>query len=677
MVSIFRSAGIAAGQTQSGSERNTRSGPRAGVFAILLFALLPAGATAQSPSRFFEALPDSSALSNQARERLKNYGWRLNLKPERMARIYDAGQNQRAELEKILENERGPAYERWTALQKLAGFLRTAGKHDAAAALYRKHRADFQDPLLETAAGKLAKLLEAREGAVRILAAGEGLNSPAYEYLPIPELSGDRIYFTARDRGGRRGGEDIWLARRDARSSDAGASTTPVFQTGPLAELNTNENEGPDAVSPDGTTLFMFGNYPGSRGQGDIFFSQLTKDGWGSVRPLPAPINSPYFESDAFLTADGRAMLFSSDRPGGYYPYQAKNLFYGGDWWGNTDLYISFIQEDGSYSKPRNLGSMVNTPGSERTPYLHADGKTLYFASSGYAENSFGDMDVYKSVRLDDTWQNWSEPINVGTVINGADTDWGFRLTARADEGFFSGVQKPNLGGDDIYRVTPLPKNAQPAQQVAAVRGRILDQNGKPLQAELEWQDRVTGEDLGTIQSRPDTGEFFIALPPGRSYAYYAKKDGYLSSSRNIDVPAGGVEYIEESASFELIQVAAAQSSGTEITLSNVNFATGSAKLTADSRGELARLVDLLKRNPALRIEIRGHTDNTGGRAQNINLSQKRAQSVFDYLVEQKIDKSRLRAKGFGPDKPVASNDTKAGRRQNRRVTFVALGDDG
>ncbi|MEQ9367020.1 MAG: OmpA family protein, partial [Leptospirales bacterium] len=158
------------------------------------------------------------------------------------------------------------------------------------------------------------------------------------------------------------------------------------------------------------------------------------------------------------------------------------------------------------------------------------------------------------------------------------------------------------------------------------------------------------------------------------SYAYFAKKDGYLSSSRNIDVPGGGTEYLEESASFELIQVAAAQSTGAEITLSNINFATGSAELTKDSVGELARLVDLLKRNPVLRIEIRGHTDDTGGRAQNINLSQERAQSVFNYLVEREIDGSRMRAKGFGPDKPVASNDTPAGRRQNRRVTFVVLG---
>ncbi|MCR9141679.1 MAG: OmpA family protein [bacterium] len=660
----------------SPSPKNPRPVRRATALAALAglaVLLIPAGSSAQNPSRFFETLPDSAPLRETARLRLKNYGWRLNLQAGRMARIYDAQPKDRARLEGILNSDRNPAYERWAALQKLAGFLRTAGEYEAAAALYKKHKAVFNDPLLDRAAMSLARMMENREGEIRILSGGEGLNSPSYEYLPIPELSGDRIYFTARNRDGRKNGEDIWLARRKTPPKNGAA---PVYDSAPIAELNTRENEGPDAVSPDGTTLFMFGNYSGSRGQGDIFFSRLSKNGWESVKPLPAPINSPYFESDAFLTADGRAMLFASDRPGGYYPYQAKNLFYGGDWWGNTDLYISFINKDGTYSKPRNLGSLINTPGSERTPYLHPDGKTLYFASSGFAENSFGDMDVYKSVRLDDTWQNWSEPINVGTVVNGSDTDWGFRLTARADEGYFSGVQQNNQGGDDIYRVTPLPKNAQPAGQVAAIRGRILDQNGEPLQAELEWQDRITGEYLGTIQSRPDTGEFFIALPPGRSYAYYAKKDGYLSSSRNIDVPADGTEYVEESASFELIQVSAAQSSGTEITLSNINFATGSAKLTKDSVGELDRLLDLLKRNPILRIEIRGHTDNTGSRATNVSLSQKRAQSVFDYLVEQKIDKNRLRAKGFGPDKPIASNDTADGRRENRRVTFVVLGAD-
>lgn len=658
------------------SDTDSHSFPRlilskAGVlFAIL--CLFPAGVSAQSPSRFIEPLPDSSALQQIARERLQNYSWRLNLKPGRMAQIYDAGPGDRKMLETILGDERNPDYESWAALQKLAGALRTQGQHEAAATLLRKSKKNFEDKTLQQATENLARLLETRASEVRILAAGTGLNSPGFEYLPVPELSGDRIYFTARNRQNKNTGEDIWLARRSGpRATKPG--TTPVFQVAPVDALNTGENEGPDAVSPDGTTLFMFGNYPRSRGQGDIFFSKLSKSGWSEVEPLPAPINSPYFESDAFLTADGRAMLFASDRPGGYYPYQAKNLFYGGDWWGNTDLYISFIQADGSYSKPRNLGALINTPGSERTPYLHPDGKTLYFASSGYAENSFGDMDVYKSVRLDDTWQKWSQPINLGTIVNGSDTDWGFRLTARADEGFFSGVQQENLGGDDIYRVTPLPKRAQPAEQVAAIRGNIVDQAGKPLQAQIEWQDRTSSEFLGRMQSRPDTGEFFIALPAGRSYAYFATKEGYLSSSQNIEIPKGR-EYYEETVRIQLIEIAAAQTSGTEITLSNINFATGSAKLTGDSAGELGRLINFLKRSPDLRIEIRGHTDNTGGRAQNTSLSQRRAQSVFDYLVKQGIQKERLRAKGFGPEKPVATNDTAEGRRKNRRVTFIVLG---
>lgn len=662
------------------SRRRPRGSLTALIGAILLLTAQGPGReiSAQTGSRFIEDLPDAPALQQTARKRLQQYGWRLNLKPERMARIYDANLaagaasvRDRAFLESILNDEQSQSYERWAALQKLAGSLRQAGDYSGAAELLLKSKSRFSDTKRQTAIEGLAALLQSRESEVRILSAGQDLNSASAEYLPIPELSGDRIYFTARDRDGGKRGEDIWLARR--APDNAGGNTDPVFQTAPIDALNTNDNEGPDAISPDGTTLFMFGNYPGSRGQGDIFFAQLNASGWSDVQPLPAPINSPYFESDAFLTADGRAVLFASDRPGGYYPYHAKNLFYGGDWWGNTDLYISFIDAKGEYSKPRNLGSVVNTPGSERTPYLHPDGKTLYFASSGFAENSFGDMDVYKTIRLDDTWQNWSEPINVGTIVNGGDTDWGFRLTARADEGFFSGVQQSNLGGDDIYRVTPLPERARPTQEVAAIRGKILDQDGKALQAQIEWQDRSTGEFLGRIRSRPDTGEFFIALPPGRSYAYFATKTGYLSSSRNMEVPSG-TRYREEAVEIQLIEVAAAQKSGAEITLSNINFATGSAQLTEDSASELDRLAAMLNSAPALRIEVRGHTDNTGGQAQNVSLSQQRAQSVYNYLVTKGIATNRLRAKGFGPEHPVASNDTAEGRRLNRRVTFVVLG---
>ncbi len=612
---------------------------------------------------------NSRNLEAEARRRSAAFAWRQGLDAGWLRTFYATGNstNNRRSMAEFLASEEAQPYARWLIVQRLAGFAMEDGDYSRAAQIWRENRGDF--PERGAAIDEIISMLEEPEGDVQILNPGDSLNSSTAEYLPIPEPSGDRLYFTANNRAGRNSGEDIWVS---VKADGGQANDGRRWRTSALDDLNTPDNEGPDAIAPDGSALFVFGNFRGSKGNGDIFRTVSTPSGWSRLQPLPAPINTPYFESDAFLTSDGRALIFSSDRPGSPYGVVPKNRFYGADWWGNTDLYISFVQEDGGFSRPVNLGAFVNTPGSERAPFLHSDGRTLYFSSNGY-DAGFGDMDIYKTVRLDDSWQRWSPPRNVGKVVNGAGTDWGFRLTAAADHGWFSGKHDDNLGGDDIYRVVPLPKRAQPESSVTAVRGKVVDaQSGEPLAANIEWRDRESGELLGRLSSRWDTGEFFIALPRGRSYVYYATKDGYLSNSRSLTAGNDGA-YSEESVTIPLTSIEEARRSGAEIIINNINFRTGSAELTADSAAELNQFAELLKKTPGLRIEIQGHTDSTGNRARNIKLSEDRASSVRDYLVQRGVKAGRLKVRGFGPDKPVATNDTAEGRRQNRRVSFTIL----
>jgi len=565
----------------------------------------------------------------------------------------------RAFLEKTASQPGLRAYASWLCTQKLAGFEMQKGNFGSAAAIWQKYAMQF--PSRAAQAQELIGLLTLQDASL-IHNLGRAVNSPANDYLPIPELSGQKIYFTSTRPGGS-GREDIWATTRGKDGWD---------EARPVRELNTADSESPDGISADGNllTLTFFGTENGSLGDGDIFESRLTSQGFGKPVHLPPPINSRFFEGDATYSPDGKALIFASDRPNSYFSYHRITESFGGFLFGNTDLYVSFKQPDGSWGLPRNLGPFINTPGAERTPYLYADGKTLYFSSDGY--NGFGRADVYKSIRLDDTWLHWSTPINLGPLVNGPGQDWGFRLTAASDRGYFSGELAGTFGGQDLYEVVPLPIAARPAQIVIAVRGFIKDEKGNPIESEIEWQDLATGQSLGTLSSKPGTGEFFVTLPAGRDYAYFAHKDGYLNQSEHVDLTYV-TTYEEKHVEIKLISIAAAQTTGAEIVLNNIFFETASATLNPRSYGELNRLVAILKQNPGMRIEVQGHTDSTGDPTFNLNLSGKRAWSVANYLAMAGIQPARVQVRGFGSSKPVDSNATEAGRQRNRRVSFVVL----
>lgn len=587
----------------------------------------------------------------------KEFAWREQLTQEQMIKIYKATPT---ELETYLKEEKSSDYASFYALQMLAGMKMKDGDFKGASSEWKKYQSNFPNKKSEIT--EIIRMLEEKEiSQIRNL--GAEINSSSDEYIVNPEVSGRKLYFTANSRAGGSGGEDVWESNFNEEEGKW-SKATPVYS------LNDSGNQAPIAISPDGTELSLFGSYSGSFGRGDIFKSKLTATGWGNPVNPGRPINSEYFDSDICFSSDGNAILFVSDRPASYFPFRIKDKYYAGSFWGNTDIYVSLKNEDGSFGAPRNLGAIINTPGGERTPFLHPDGKTLYFSSD--AHNGFGDLDIFKTVRLDDTWQNWSKPVNLGKSLNGAQTDWGFKMTAASANGYFSADLKDSNGRGDLYEIVPLPDRAKPAGEVVAIYGKILDQNGNPAEATVVWQDLRTGKTIGQLRSKATTGEFYITLPVGGIYAYFATIKGYLNQSQKIDL-SKEKKFREVNFEMKLVSIDSAVKEGTEITLNNITFEAGKDVLRPESFAELDRLIQVMTDSPKIKVEVQGHTSSERGVKEetNLDLSNRRAKSVYNYLISKGIAKDRLSSKGYGSSKPTADNDKEENRIKNRRVTFT------
>lgn len=506
--------------------------------------------------------------------------------------------------------------------------------------------------------GATIKVLEAREEGLRAVNLGSGVNTQADEYLPVLSADGRQLYFTGNERYGGYGGEDIFTS--DVRDSSYGTAINIGGQ------INTMTNEASLSISADGNRLLLFGNYPESYGRGDIFYTDRTPTGWSRVQHFPRPINSEYYDCDAIMTSDGKAMFFVSDRPGGIGEYHGKGQMYHGNLWGNSDIYVS-VYSDSGWGEPINLGPTINTPFAERTPFLHPDGKTLYFSSDGHG--GLGRLDVYKSVRLkDDSWTEWSTPVNLGKEVNTEADDRSYRISTKGDVAYFATSNREDgRGGSDIYYIT-LPKEARP-NAVATIRGRVTDGNGNPLAVEINWQDLKTKKNLGTLKSNPQDGSYFIVLPMGKNYGYYASKSGYYPVSRNVDLRKRK-ESEDITENIVLNSIEELKKSALAVRLNNIFFDYNADELKSESFPELDRLIEVIKQTPGMRVEIDGYTDDQGSDSYNQELSVRRARAVVDYMVEHGIERTKLVPRGYGKSKPLAGNDTEEGRAQNRRVEF-------
>lgn len=551
-----------------------------------------------------------------------------------------------------------PSEDAFVAVQRLAASSIDKKDWINAVALFEKYKSSF--PLIHERFERIVALL--RVPTENLITENiSDVNTEGDEYFPVISIDGTKMYFTGAGRSDCIKGEDIFVSEfKDGKWQPAKNMGYP---------FSTKEDDAINSISADGNIFVLFGNYKGAIGGGDNFYIEKNATGWTSIKPFPYPVNSKYWDCDGFLTADGKAILFTSDRKGGIGDFHRGGEFFHGIYEGNTDIYVCLRNGTG-WSKPINLGPTINTPFTERSPFLHPDGKTLYFSSDGHY--GLGELDVFKSVRQNDTsWTEWSEPVNLGKDINTSKFDIAYKITTDGKLAYFASNRPGGKGGYDIYSVT-LPENARPEGNVVTVKGRVYDENDNPLEAGIKWFTISSEEIVGELKSDPQTGNYLIALPVGLRYGYFADKTGYYSVSNNIDL-SNENEFKEIEADIKMESIGKMKTLGNSIKLNNIYFDFDKYELKKESYPELNRLHTFLKENPDVKVEISAYTDSKGSDEYNQTLSQNRAQSVEDFLVAKGIELLRLVAKGYGKLNPVAPNETEEGRAQNRRVEMKIL----
>lgn len=475
---------------------------------------------------------------------------------------------------------------------------------------------------------------ETDDGKTRSVPLGPNINTKdGDEYAPAISADGKHLLFCAQKREDNIGGEDIFIS--DMIQGKWGKARL-------MSDVNTeNKNEAPESLSADGTSMMIFKS-------GKLCMTRKERDGWTTAEPLPSNINISGWQADAMTTSDGKAMLFASKKQTEYELDESINIF------------VSLLQDDGSWGEPISLGPTINTPFTDRSPVLHPDMKTLYFSSSGH--NTLGGLDVFMSTRLrEDSWTEWSEPVNLGKLINTTENDCWYKISTDGNLAYFSKVVD---GSQDIFQLT-IPSHLRPAP-VATVSGKLTDTKGQPIKATIRWEDLETGEAVGQSQTDPEDGSFFIVLPEGKNYGYYIDDSNLFPVADNIDLrTTNSLVAIENDITVATINEMIEEEK--PMPLNNLFFNTGESELLPASITELQRVVEIIRSHPT-NVEISGHTDNVGDDKSNMLLSDARAAAVKEYLVAQGIPEATLLTVGYGETRPVASNKTEEGRRKNRRV---------
>lgn len=463
---------------------------------------------------------------------------------------------------------------------------------------------------------------------------GQAINSKDREYFPALTADGNSLIFSRTVSGN----EDFYISRKVNKQWNA---AVPLSAT-----INTPLNEGAQSISPDGMYLFFTGcNREDGLGSCDLYVSHKNGNDWDQPFNLGPVVNSSSWDSQPAVSPDGSTLYFVSNRPGGF---------------GGYDIWKTTLNSAGEWSKPVNLGADINTAYDENTPFVHPDGKTLYFSSDGWP--GLGNMDIFYSRAGNDG--KWGKPLNIGYPINTFNEETGLMVTPDGAQGMFSSVLKDGLGDMDIYSFN-MPAAARPLP-ITYVKGIVRDAVTKSfLEANVRVVDVKTREVKFNDYTAVENGEFLAVMPLGSSYALNAVADGYLFYSDNFELntSASDKPYVLE------IYLQKLQP-GVNVVLKNIFFDTNKFELLPASVTELTSLLELLQANKTISIEIQGHTDNAGNVTDNQKLSVERAQAVYKYLTDHQIDAERLSYKGFGSSKPIAPNTTAAGKQQNRRTSF-------
>ena len=465
---------------------------------------------------------------------------------------------------------------------------------------------------------------------------GDSINTEYLEYYPTVTIDDSLLVFTRRKNG-----------REDFMQS---TFKNGVYSNAKLIEgdINIEPYKGAISVSADGEWLIFAGNYRNGFGDFDLYICYLTPEGWSEPENLGENVNSGYWDSAPSLSPDNRILYFSSNRPGGF---------------GGADLYMSIRQTNGKWGPAINLGNKINTVGDEMAPYIHSDNQTLYFTSNGLP--GYGETDVY--IVRKDTSGNWGTPENLGYPINTIETEGSLAVSADGTTAYFASNRADSRGELDLYKFN-LREDIRP-HKTLYVRGKVFDaKTKKGLPCSVELIDNTNNKVLMNVQA-DELGKYFVPLPSGKDYTFLVNRKGYLFYSElySLSNKSSDSTYTKD-ISLQPIELNA------NMAFKNIQFERNAFTLLPVSLIELNKLLQLMKENVALKIEISGHTDNTGNENNNITLSTNRAKAVVQFLIDNGIESKRLQYKGYGSSKPTADNATEEGRSQNRRTEFVIIG---
>lgn len=525
-------------------------------------------------------------------------------------------------------------------------------------ALYREAKQRYEK-YLEISEANTANAIKAKDGITRCNFAIYAQNNPV-EFKPVnlgpavntandeywPSLSADEkiLVITRLIKSNEfinRVQEDFFISYYQEEG------WTVMLNAG--EPLNTNDNEGAQTISGDGRFMvFTACNRSDGVGRCDLYYTVKEGNLWSKPVNMGSPINTAYRETQPALSSDGRTLYFSSDRPGG------KGLH---------DIWVSYMDENDLWTIPVNLGDSINTVGIEMSPFIHPDNRTLYFSSDGHI--GMGGYDIFMSQLQADGY--WNKPVNLGYPINTNRDEIGMIVNSRGDKAYYSSDINTRQG-KDIFSFE-MPVQTRP-EMVTYMKGKIFDaKNDLPLKARFELTDLNAGKVINMSYSDSITGEFLVCIPTDHNYMLNVSKKGYLFFSENFALKD---RYQVNDPFLKDIPLQPLQV-GVSTILKNIFYETDSFALKMESEAELTKIVQFLQENAEVRIEISGHTDNIGNQEYNQILSENRAKTVAEYLINASIDSNRIIYHGYGMKMPVVSNDTEEYRAQNRRTEMKII----
>jgi outer membrane protein OmpA-like peptidoglycan-associated protein len=525
---------------------------------------------------------------------------------------------------------------------------------------------------------------------IKIITVGSGINSNADDYSEVLSADGKTMFFASRRE----------LSKSSTYYKDTKYDENIFFSTINSGEwgiastagkaLTTSLCEAPLYLNDSGEELYVYAGYQNG---GDIKVSMKKNGKWKTPSSVPFKINSSRSETSMTFSPDGKEVWFVSDKG-------KRGL-------GGKDIYMVKKMGERKWSKPVNAGPAINTPYDEESVRFSDQGNTLWFSSTGH--NTIGGFDIFYSRK--DSNGIWSQAVNYGYPVN---TPWDelFYFPERGNDSsfYFVSNNSESIGGLDIFQgrimppekiiVPPAPLKpdtvvirdtvvvikeiiqappppapvAQPVPEppkelILYLIGKVKDsETGDPVIAKIDIIDLETNLVVATTASSDVDGTYRVRLPAKKSYMADLRATGFLSDMKRINIPE---TYKEEVYNLDvpLVRIKV----GKKVVLNNILFETGKSVLTASSYTELGRLLNIMQDDPKMKIEISGHTDNTGSQPLNFKLSEARAKAVVDFLVQKGIDPARMEYKGFGSLQPIADNATAAGRTKNRRVEFKIL----